>query len=372
MKQPVCDAITSFLVMEVLEKAQALEGAGKSIIHMEIGQPDFTTQECIFDAAAKAMRDGHTGYTHSCGILPLREEMAAYYKREYGVTVFPDRIIVTNGTSAAILLLFGALFDRGGTAGDAGPGIRLLRQFRAVRGRLGYPTCPPQESEGFQLNVNDVKGKIGADTKAILVNSSSNPSGTIIAPDEFKALCSMGPRVVSDEIYYGLVYEGRAASVLEFSDDACALDGFSKRYAMTGWRLGWRLFPKRLSRSFRICSRTFSSAPTSWPNGPGLPRLNTPRSMLSRCALNTTAAARCCSLGCVRSGSPSIPTPWARFTCSPTRNFFLTIVWNSLSTSSKKRVWALRPASTSAPERKDICVSRTPTRWKTLRKPFSA
>ena len=266
MKQPVCDAITSFLVMEVLEKAQALEAAGKSVIHLEIGQPDFTTPECILDAAAKAMRDGHTGYTHSCGILPLREELAAYYRREYGVSVSPDRIIVTNGTSAAMLLLFGALFDKGGTAVMPDPAYACYGNFVLFAGG-SITNVPAKESDGFQLNVNDVRGKITPDTKAILVNSPSNPGGTIIAPDEFKALCAMqtpgGLRVVSDEIYHGLVYEGRAASVLEFSDEACALDGFSKRYAMTGWRLGWMVIPEdlvpvvqKLQQNFFICANS--------------------------------------------------------------------------------------------------------------------
>ncbi|CAK7056081.1 MAG: Aspartate/prephenate aminotransferase [Desulfovibrio sp.] len=266
MKQPVCDAITSFLVMEVLEKAQALEAAGKSVIHLEIGQPDFVTPDCIVEAAVKAMRDGHTGYTHSCGILPLREELAAYYEREYGVTVSPERIIVTNGTSAAMLLLFGALFDKGGTAVMPDPSYACYSNFVLFAGG-SVTSVPAKESEGFQLNVNEVKGKITPDTKAILVNSPSNPGGTIIAPEEFKALCAMqgdtGPRIVSDEIYHGLVYEGRAASVLEFSDDACALDGFSKRYAMTGWRLGWMVIPQdlvpvvqKLQQNFFICANS--------------------------------------------------------------------------------------------------------------------
>lgn len=262
MKQPVCDAITSFLVMDILEKAQALESAGKSVIHLEIGQPDFTTPECILDAAAKAMRDGHTGYTHSCGILPLREELAAYYGREYGVAVSPDRIIVTNGTSAAMLLLFGALFDHGGAAVMPDPTYACYRNFVLFAGG-SVISVPARESEGFQLNVHDVKKNITPETKALLVNSPSNPGGTIIAPEELKELCAMGPRVVSDEIYHGLVYEGRAASVLEFSSEACALDGFSKRYAMTGWRLGWMVLPeevmavvRKLQQNFYICANS--------------------------------------------------------------------------------------------------------------------
>ena len=264
MKKPVCDDISSFLVMEVLEKAQQLEKAGKSIIHLEIGQPDFTTPECIMDAATKAMRDGKTGYTHSMGILPLREALAAYYEREYGATVSPERIIVTNGTSAAMLLLFGAMFDSGGKAVISDPSYACYANFILYTGG-SVISVPTREENGFQLNVDDVRARLTPDTKALLVNSPSNPGGTIIKPEEFKALCSMGPTVVSDEIYHGLVYEGRAASVLEFSDDACALDGFSKRYAMTGWRLGWMVIPQsfvptvqKLQQNFMICANSMA------------------------------------------------------------------------------------------------------------------
>jgi len=264
MKQPVCDEITSFLVMDILEKAQKLEKLGKHIIHLEIGQPDFTTPECIIDAAAKAMRDGHTGYTHSMGILPLREALAAYYEREYGVNVSPERIVVTNGTSPAMLLLFAAMFDKGGKAIISDPCYACYANFILYTGGE-VTSVPTLEENGFQLNVDDVRAKLTPDTKALLVNSPSNPGGTILKPEEFKTLCSMGPTVVSDEIYHGLVYEGRAASVLEFSDEACALDGFSKRYAMTGWRLGWMVIPEsfipvvqKLQQNFMICANSMA------------------------------------------------------------------------------------------------------------------
>lgn len=272
MKQPVCDAITSFLVMEVLEKAQALECAGRNIIHLEIGQPDFPTPECVVEAAVKAMRDGHTGYTHSCGILPLREELAAYYAREYGVAVQPERIVVTNGTSAAMLLLFGALFDSGGTAVMPDPAYSCYANFVLYSGGT-VASVPASESEGFQLNVGALRKKITPDTKAILVNSPSNPGGTIVGREDMKALCAMGPRVVSDEIYHGLVYEGRAPSILEFSEEACALDGFSKRYAMTGWRLGWMVLPMELVPVIQKLQQNFFICPNSVAQWAGIAAL---------------------------------------------------------------------------------------------------
>jgi aspartate/methionine/tyrosine aminotransferase len=258
--------------MDVLEKAQELEKAGKSVIHLEIGQPDFTTPECIMDAAAKAMRDGHTGYTHSMGILPLREALASYYAREYGVKVSPERIIVTNGTSAAMLLLFAALFDRGGGAVMSDPRYACYANFVLHAGG-NVISVPTLEEDGFQVNVEDVRARLTPDARAILVNSPSNPGGTIIAPEKLKALCGMGPMIVSDEIYHGLVYEGRAASVLEFSDEACALDGFSKRYAMTGWRLGWMVIPENLVRTVRKLQQNFMICANSMAQWGGIAAL---------------------------------------------------------------------------------------------------
>ncbi len=262
MARTVCDGITSFLVMDVLEKAQEMEKAGKRIIHLEIGQPDFNTPACITEAAVKALRDGKTAYTHSLGILPLREAIAAYYKREYGVAVSPDRIVVTNGTSPAMLLLFSALFDPGDTAIMPDPTYACYASFVKY---AGAEVCavPTVEENGFQLRVADVSGRVDATTRAILVNCPSNPAGTLIPPDDLAALSRLGPTLVSDEIYHGLVYEGRAATALEFSDDACVLDGFSKRYAMTGWRLGWMVIPQcliptvqRLQQNFFICANS--------------------------------------------------------------------------------------------------------------------
>ena len=257
------EGITSFLVMDVLEKAQAMENAGRSIIHLEIGQPDFATPACITEAGIKALRDGKTAYTHSMGILPLREALAAYYEREYKVRVSPERIVITSGTSPAMLLLFSAMF--GGKDGEVvmpDPTYACYSSFVNYVGGSAV-TVPTREEDDFQLRVADVKNAIGPKTKSILVNSPSNPAGTIIPPEDLKALSEMGVPVVSDEIYHGLVYEGRCASALEFSDDACVLDGFSKRYAMTGWRLGWVVAPEaylpliqKIQQNFFICANT--------------------------------------------------------------------------------------------------------------------
>ena len=272
MRKPVLDELSSFLVMNVLEKAQALEKQGKSIIHLEIGQPDFTTPECIMDAAAKAMRDGQTGYTNSMGILPLREALAEYYEQEYNVTVSPERIVIANGTSPAMLLLFAALFDGGGEALVPDPCYACYNNFILYTGG-SVTSVPTRESEGFQLKVADVAKAVTPNTKAILTNSPSNPGGTIISDEDLKALCDLKPMLVSDEIYHGMVYEGKAASALQFSDDVCVLDGFSKRYAMTGWRLGWMVVPERFIPAIRKLQQNFFVCPNSIAQWAGIAAL---------------------------------------------------------------------------------------------------
>ena len=264
MARTICNGISSFLVMDILEKAQELEKAGEHIIHLEVGQPDFSTPECITEAAIKALRDGKTAYSHSLGILPLREAIASYYEREYGVFVSPERIVVTNGTSPAMLLLFSALFDPGDTVIVPDPTYACYNNFINYT-QATIRSVPTFEQNGFQLHIEDVADSIDAQTRAILINSPSNPAGTLISPDGLKNLCNMGPILISDEIYHGLVYEGCAASALEFNNDACVLDGFSKRYAMTGWRLGWMVVPEhfipviqRLQQNFFICASSIA------------------------------------------------------------------------------------------------------------------
>lgn len=250
--------------MSVLDKADELERSGRRIIHLEIGQPDFATPECINEAAIKAMRDGKTGYTPSMGIWPLREALAAYYEREYGVTVSPERIMVTAGSSPSMIMVFSALLGEKNTIIMPDPTYACYEKAVIYCG--GTPRrVLTREEEGFQLTVDSVRGVCDDSVAAILVNSPSNPAGCLIAPDDLKALCAMDPVIVSDEIYHGLVYEGRAASALEYDQDACILDGFAKRYAMTGWRLGWVVLPERymdlasrFQQNFIICANSMA------------------------------------------------------------------------------------------------------------------
>ncbi|EPR43601.1 aminotransferase class I and II [Desulfovibrio sp. X2] len=245
---PACRTreMSSFKVMDVLEAAQAMEARGEHVIHMEIGEPDFDTPQPVKRAAIRAIEEGKTHYTHSLGLPELRRAIAADYLARYSVTVDPDRILVTSGTSPAMLLMFGALLEPGDEVVISDPCYACYRNF--IRFAEGTAVeIPVSEADGFQLDAAAVAARLTPRTRAVLLNSPSNPTGTLLAPERMAALAELtreGPLLCSDEIYHGLVYEGREHSVLEFTDRAFVLGGFSKLYAMTGWRLGWLVAPE--------------------------------------------------------------------------------------------------------------------------------
>lgn len=236
-------AIEPFLAVEVFQRAQAMEREGADVIHLEFGEPDFDTPPVIREAAERALKDGRTRYANPMGILPLREAIAEHYAARYGVAVSPDQILVTAGTSPAMLLSFAALLDPGDQVILSDPHYACYPKFVVFAD--GEPVyVPVAESDAFQLRAEAVRERLGARTKAILINSPANPTGTVLAPDRMRDLAGLGPWIVSDEIYHGLTYEGPEHSILEFTDRAFVLNGFSKRYAMTGWRLGYVIAPR--------------------------------------------------------------------------------------------------------------------------------
>ncbi len=253
------EEITPFLAVEVFERAQELERQGHEIVHLEFGEPDFETPAVIREAAERALRDGRTKYTHSLGILPLREAIAEHYQKSYGVAVSPDQILVTAGTSPAMLLLFTAILGAGDEVILSDPHYACYPNFiRYAEGRPVY--VPVAEDDAFQFRPEAVAERLGPKTKAILINSPANPTGTLLAPERMAALGDLadrGPWIVSDEIYHGLVYEGREHSILEFTDRAFVLNGFSKAYAMTGWRLGYLIAPKSFIRTLQKLHQNF-------------------------------------------------------------------------------------------------------------------
>ena len=248
--------IPSFIVMDVLEKAQELERQGRSIIHMEIGEPDFPTPRCICEGAEKAIRDGHTHYTHSLGLIELREAVCRHYDEKYGVRIHPDQVIVTSGTSPGLFMIFSGLLDPGDEIIISDPHYPCYPN--SANFLKATPVfVPVKEDEGFQYRAEDIRSAMGKRTRAVLVNSPSNPTGTLLSPDRMAAVADLGPYVVSDEIYHGLVYEDKEHSILEFTDRAFVLNGFSKAYAMTGWRLGYVIAPKEFVRPLQKIQQNF-------------------------------------------------------------------------------------------------------------------
>jgi (5-formylfuran-3-yl)methyl phosphate transaminase len=250
------EEMTSFIVMDVLEKACELEGRGVDIVHLEVGEPDFDTPECVKEACCRAMRDGFTHYTHSLGMLELREAICRYYYEKYKVTVDPGQVIVTSGSSPAIFMLFAALLEAGDEVILSDPHYACYPNFvRFVQGRV--VTVPVHEEDGFQYRPEAIAERLTDRTRAVLVNSPSNPTGNLLSAARMAAISAMGPYVVSDEIYHGLVYEGTEHSILEFTDRAFVINGFSKLFAMTGMRLGYVIAPVKFVRAIQKVHQNF-------------------------------------------------------------------------------------------------------------------
>ncbi|MFP3910601.1 MAG: pyridoxal phosphate-dependent aminotransferase [Desulfobacteraceae bacterium] len=248
--------IPPFIVMDVLEKAHQLENQGRHIIHLEIGEPDFPTPEVVCEAACEAIRRGETHYTHSLGIIELREAICAQYHKEYGVTITPDRIVVTSGTSPALFMIFSALLEAGEEIIMSDPHYPCYPNFADFLGSAPV-FVKGEEEDGFQLRTREIKDRMSPKTKAILINSPSNPTGNLLSVDRMKRIAGLGPTVISDEIYHGLVYGQEEHSILEFTDNAFVLNGFSKRYAMTGWRLGYIIAPHEFVRPLQKIQQNF-------------------------------------------------------------------------------------------------------------------
>ena len=252
--------IEPFLAVEVAERAGTLERSGVDVVHLEYGEPDFEAPPVVRDALEKALKDGRARYTHSLGLLELREAIAEHYERAYGVSVSPDQVLVTPGTSPAMLLLFGHLLDPGDEVVLSNPYYACYPNF--IRYADGVPVeVDVSEADRFQYRPEAIRERLSARTRAIVVNSPANPTGSVLAPDRMAALAALarerGVAVVSDEIYHGLTEGGRDRSILEFTDQAFVLNGFSKAFAMTGWRLGWVIAPPEHVRSLQTLYGNF-------------------------------------------------------------------------------------------------------------------
>jgi len=262
----------SFIVMDVLERANALERAGQDIIHLEIGEPDFDTPQCIREAGIKAIREGKTHYTHSLGIPELRDAICSRYMDKYGVQVNPERVLVTSGTSPAMLLIFSALLENGDEIIVSDPSYPCYPNIiNYVGGNCLFINV--YEDDGFQFRPEEVAQKISPQTRAILINSPSNPTGNLLSAERMQRIADLGLYTISDEIYHGLVYEGREHTILEYTDKAFVLNGFSKLYAMTGWRLGYVISPPDFVRPMQKIQQNFFISANSVSQWAGLAAL---------------------------------------------------------------------------------------------------
>jgi aspartate aminotransferase len=253
--------VSAFYAVEVFQAAKALEAQGRSVIHLEFGEPDFPTPEVVTQAAIEALRRGATHYTHSMGIPELRETICAYHNAKYGLALDAERVLVSAGTSVLMFLVMLLLLEPGDEVILPDPTYACYANF--VRLARGVPVAVPiHESEGFQLDPATVRARIGPRTRALLVCSPANPTGVVMRPEVLRELAELGLPVISDEIYHGLSYGGRDHSVLEYTERAFVLNGYSKYFAMTGWRLGYLLFPPEVRPALmRLHQNVMISAP---------------------------------------------------------------------------------------------------------------
>ncbi|MEH7826745.1 pyridoxal phosphate-dependent aminotransferase [Gemmobacter denitrificans] len=252
--------VDPFIVMDVMERARAAEASGRSIIHMEVGQPGTAAPAGARKALARAMEAGPLGYTVALGLPELRQGIADLYRRWYGIDLNPDRVVVTAGSSAAFLLSFTTLFDAGDRVALGEPGYPSYRQILKALS-LEAVGIPSRLENRLQPVPADLQG---VTMEGLIVASPGNPSGTMLGRAELAALidhcAGRGVRFISDEIYHGLHYGDRAVSALEIADDLHVINSFSKYFSMTGWRIGWMVVPEsqirvveRLAQNMFIC-----------------------------------------------------------------------------------------------------------------------
>lgn len=254
--------VDPFLAMDVLDRANALARAGRTVFHLEAGQPGTPAPKRALAAAAQALRDDRLGYTEAVGRPALRERIARFYRESYAVDVAPERVVITTGSSAGFLLAFIALFEAGDTLAMAVPGYPAYRNIAIALG-LRPHFIPCRENEKFRLTAKAVAET--PNLSGLLIASPGNPSGTAIPADELKDIAHecdrRGVKLISDEIYHGITYGGRTQTALAYSPRAVVVNSFSKYFSMTGWRIGWIVVPDDLVRTVERLTQNFYISP---------------------------------------------------------------------------------------------------------------
>jgi len=267
---------------EVLAKVKELEAKGKKIIHFQIGEPDFDTPENIKEAAYRALKEGQTHYSHSLGIWELRSSVASYYKRHYDVNVDPEEVVIGVGGKSLILITILALIDKGDEVICPNPSYPAYESILSYVG-ANIKFLPLRESKGFSFDIEELKSLVSNKTKLVIINNPQNPTGGIIPKEDLMELAKLSEKygffVFSDEIYDRIVYDGKFDSYIELAknDRTIILNGFSKTYAMTGWRLGWVIVPRFLVPVYQKLAINVYSCPPTFPQYGAIEALNGPQ-----------------------------------------------------------------------------------------------
>jgi len=257
--------IPPFIVMDVMRAANERAASGKDVLHLEVGQPSTSAPKAVIEAAKQTLDTDLLGYTDALGVPPLRERLAAYYQEYYDISLPMDRIIITTGSSGAFMLSFLAVFDHGDKVGLASPSYPAYKNILRALGveTVDIPVGPETAFQPTAAILADLEVQLDG----LIVASPSNPTGSMLtaeALEEIVQWCdAKGVRLISDEIYHGITYGGKASTALAYGDNAIIINSFSKYFSMTGWRLGWMIIPENLIRTAEcLAQNIFISPPT--------------------------------------------------------------------------------------------------------------
>jgi aspartate aminotransferase len=272
----------------VLAKAKQLEAQGKPIIHLEIGQPDFPTPVNICEAAVRAMQAGHTGYGPAAGLWELREVIAAHIAQTRGVAIHPEEVVVTPGAKPIIFFTLLALVNSGDEVIYPDPGFPIYESVIRFVGAKAVP-LPLLEEVDFRFRIEDLEAAISEKTRLLILNSPQNPTGGLLTTSDLEAIATLADRhnfyVLSDEIYSRILYEGEHQSILQYPEmknRTILLDGHSKTYAMTGWRLGYGIAPKPIIEQIERLMINSNSCTCSFTQMAGIEALTGPQNAVDK------------------------------------------------------------------------------------------
>ncbi len=277
------DRLGTESAFEVLAKAKGLEAQGRDIVHLEIGQPDFITPANISEAAFKAMKDGHTGYGPSAGLLEFREVIAEHISETRGIEIHPDEVTVTPGAKPIIFFTILALVNEGDEVIYPNPGFPIYESVIDFIDGKAVP-LPLREEVGFRFRIEDLENSISDRTKLVIINSPQNPTGGTLAKSDLEAIAELAIKhnfyVLTDEVYSRILYEGVHDSLISLpgmKERTILLEGHSKTYAMTGWRLGYGIAPTELADKITQLTINSNSCTATFTQFAGIEALTGPQ-----------------------------------------------------------------------------------------------